>query len=104
MEMVESFTPDVMVLGYALPVENGLQFYRELVLHRARPIGCVMITGYPWRTSPNPRTCWASAICCANHSTLRSCNNYRARGRDLCRGGVQLRALIHSEHRWDYCG
>ena len=47
MEMVESFTPDVVVLDYGLPGENGLQFYQQLVRRRARPIGCVMITGYP---------------------------------------------------------
>lgn len=47
MEMIETFTPDVVVLDYGLPGENGLQFYRELVRHHARPIGCVMITGYP---------------------------------------------------------
>lgn len=47
MEIIESFTPDVVVLDYGLPGENGLQFYRELVRHRASPIGCVMITGYP---------------------------------------------------------
>jgi len=46
MQIIESFTPDVVVLDYGLPGENGLQFYRELVRHRARPIGCVMITGY----------------------------------------------------------
>lgn len=47
MEMVETFAPDVIVLDYGLPGENGLQFYRELVRHRSRPVGCVMITGYP---------------------------------------------------------
>jgi DNA-binding response OmpR family regulator len=47
MEIIETFTPDVVVLDYGLPGGNGLQFYRELVRHRARPIGCVMITGYP---------------------------------------------------------
>ena len=47
MEIIESFMPDVVVLDYGLPGGNGLQFYRELVRHRARPVGCVMITGYP---------------------------------------------------------
>jgi DNA-binding response OmpR family regulator len=46
-EMIASFTPDVVVLGYGLPGENGLQIYAEMMRHRARPIGCVMITGYP---------------------------------------------------------
>ena len=47
LEMMASFTPDVVVLDYNLPGENGLQIYSEMVRHRARPIGCVMITGYP---------------------------------------------------------
>jgi DNA-binding response OmpR family regulator len=54
MEMVESFTPDVVVLDYGLPGENGLQFYRELVRHRAHPVGCVMITGYPLENITQP--------------------------------------------------
>ena len=54
MEIIESFTPDVVVLDYGLPGENGLQFYRELVRHRARPIGCVMITGYPLEKITQP--------------------------------------------------
>jgi DNA-binding response OmpR family regulator len=47
MEMIASFTPDVLVLDYGLPGGNGLQIYTEMVRRRARPIGCVMITGYP---------------------------------------------------------
>ena len=47
MEIMESFAPDVVVLDYNLPGENGLQIYSEIVRHRARPIGCVMVTGYP---------------------------------------------------------
>lgn len=47
MEMIESFAPDVVVLDYGLLGENGLQVYREMVRHHNRPIGCVMVTGYP---------------------------------------------------------
>lgn len=47
MEIIESFTPDVIVLDYGLPGGNGFQFYQDLMRDRARPIGCVMITGYP---------------------------------------------------------
>jgi DNA-binding response OmpR family regulator len=47
MEMVESFTPDVVVLDYGLPGKNGLQIYRDLVRHSNRPVGCVMISGFP---------------------------------------------------------
>ena len=54
LEMVESFTPDVVVLDYGLPGDNGLQFYKELVRHRARPVGCVMITGYPLESISPP--------------------------------------------------
>jgi DNA-binding response OmpR family regulator len=50
MELIESFSPDVVVLDYGLPGEDGLQFYQELVRHSARPIACVMITGYPLET------------------------------------------------------
>jgi DNA-binding response OmpR family regulator len=47
MEIVQSFIPDVLVLDYALPGENGLQFFQEFLRHSPRPLGCVMITGYP---------------------------------------------------------
>lgn len=54
MELVESFTPDVVVLDYGLPGENGLQLYKELLRHRARPVGCVMITGFPLESISPP--------------------------------------------------
>ena len=47
MEINASFIPDVIVLDYNLPGENGLQIYKEMVRQRAAPIGCVMISGYP---------------------------------------------------------
>lgn len=47
MEMIESFAPDVVVIGYNLPGENGLQIYADIMRHRACPVACVMITGYP---------------------------------------------------------
>ena len=47
LEMLESFSPDVVVLDYGLPLMNGLQTYTEIVRRRARRVGCVMITGYP---------------------------------------------------------
>jgi len=47
MKMIESFSPDVVVLDYGLPVNNGLQTFVELQRRSARPLGCVMITGYP---------------------------------------------------------
>jgi len=54
MEMIESFTPDVLVLDYGLQGGNGLAFYRALMRHRARPIACVMITGYPLERISKP--------------------------------------------------
>jgi DNA-binding response OmpR family regulator len=54
MEMVESFTPDVVVLDYGLPGKNGLQIYRDLVRHRDRPVGCVMISGFPLEDLTEP--------------------------------------------------
>lgn len=47
MELMATFAPDVVVLDYNLPGENGLQIYKEMVRQSAAPIGCVMITGYP---------------------------------------------------------
>jgi DNA-binding response OmpR family regulator len=54
MEMVESFAPDVVVLDYGLPGGNGLQLYRELMRGRARPVGCVMISGFPLEDLAEP--------------------------------------------------
>ena len=47
MSLMSSFNPDVVVLDYELPGENGLQVYSAMLRRRAGPIGCVMITGYP---------------------------------------------------------
>ena len=47
LEMIESFTPDIVVLDYGLPRINGLQTYTEIVRRRAQQIGCVVITSYP---------------------------------------------------------
>jgi DNA-binding response OmpR family regulator len=44
-EMLESFTPDALVLDYGLPGIDGLQTYAEIVRRRAERIDCVMITG-----------------------------------------------------------
>jgi CheY-like chemotaxis protein len=47
MELLASFTPDVLVLDYNLPGENGLEIYAKIVSCRDCPVGCVLITGYP---------------------------------------------------------
>lgn len=47
MEMIASFAPDVVVIGYNLPGENGLKIYAEITRQRACPVACVMVTGYP---------------------------------------------------------
>lgn len=47
MEILKSFTPDVVVLDYGLPGINGLQTYTEIVHRHAPRAGCVMITGHP---------------------------------------------------------
>jgi len=47
MELLESFAPDVLVLDFNLPGENGLQIYAKILRRHAAPIGCVMITGCP---------------------------------------------------------
>ena len=48
--MLGTFTPDVAVIDYGLPRMSGLETYDEIVRRRARPIGCVMISGYPLET------------------------------------------------------
>jgi len=47
MELLETFTPDVLVLGYKMPGETGLDLYSEIMRRRVCPVGCVMITGFP---------------------------------------------------------
>jgi len=46
-EMLDTFTPDALVLDYGLPGINGLQTYAEIVRRRAKSVDCVMITGNP---------------------------------------------------------
>lgn len=50
LEMLNSFTPDVVVMDLVLPGIDGLDAYSEIVRRRRRKIGCVMITGYPMET------------------------------------------------------
>ena len=45
--ILESFSPDALILDYGLPDIDGLQTYAEIVRRQARTIGCVMITGNP---------------------------------------------------------
>jgi len=47
LSMSESFKPDVVVLDYGLHGMNGVQTYSQLKRRCTRPLGCVMITGYP---------------------------------------------------------
>ena len=54
MHMIESFSPDVVVLDYGLPDSNGLQIYADMVRYSSCPIGCVMITGYPLENINHP--------------------------------------------------
>ncbi|MBK5104410.1 MAG: response regulator [Burkholderiales bacterium] len=46
-KMLDSFSPDVLVLDFHLPGQTGLQIYAEIMRNRTSPISCVMITGYP---------------------------------------------------------
>lgn len=50
MEILKSFTPNVVVLDYALPDINGMRTYTEIVHRQAPQAGCVMITGHPTET------------------------------------------------------
>lgn len=54
MEIMASFAPDVVVLDYELPGENGLEIYAKLMRHTAHPIHCVMVTGYPLERVAHP--------------------------------------------------
>jgi DNA-binding response OmpR family regulator len=47
LEMLESFTPDALVMDYGLPDVDGLRTYAEIVRRQARRIDCVMLTGNP---------------------------------------------------------
>jgi DNA-binding response OmpR family regulator len=47
MEMLKSFTPDLVVLDFALPGIDGLRAYANFVRVRLQKPSCVMITGYP---------------------------------------------------------
>jgi DNA-binding response OmpR family regulator len=44
--MLDSFTPDVVVMDLALPGIDGLDAYSEIVRRRGRRVACVMITGH----------------------------------------------------------
>lgn len=45
-KVLESFTPDIVVLDFGLPGMDGLQTYAVVVRHRAPQAGCVMISGH----------------------------------------------------------
>lgn len=44
-EILQSFTPDIVVLDYGLPGMDGLQTYTRILSRRAPLASCVMITG-----------------------------------------------------------
>lgn len=46
MEILESFTPDIVLLDYDLPVINGIQIYAAILRRSAPEAGCVMMTGH----------------------------------------------------------
>jgi len=54
MEMVGAFEPDVVVLDYGLPGKNGLQILSDMQRESRRPMGCVMVTGYPLEKIAGP--------------------------------------------------
>jgi DNA-binding NtrC family response regulator len=55
-KLLDSFTPDVLVLDFHLPGQTGLQIYADIMRYRSSPISCIMITGYPLeRIAPSAR-------------------------------------------------
>jgi len=46
-EVLKTFTPDLVVLDYSLPGIDGLRTYSEIVRLSSRKPGCIMITGFP---------------------------------------------------------
>ena len=46
-EMLDSFSPDAVVMDYRLPGMNGLDTYTEMSRRQTKKIDCVMITGDP---------------------------------------------------------
>lgn len=45
-KVLESFTPDIVVLDFGLPGMDGLQTYEIIVRRQAPQAGCVMISGH----------------------------------------------------------
>lgn len=46
LKILESFTPDVVVLDFGLPGMDGLQIYAVVVRHQAPHACCIMISGH----------------------------------------------------------
>lgn len=46
LEMLDSFSPEVVVMDLGLPGIDGLDAYSEIVRRQGRRVGCVMITGH----------------------------------------------------------
>lgn len=46
MEILESFTPDIILLDFDLPGINGVDIYAAILRRSAPQAGCVMITGH----------------------------------------------------------
>jgi len=44
-EILDTFSPDAIVMDFRLPGMNGLDTYTEMMSGQARKIDCVMITG-----------------------------------------------------------
>lgn len=45
--LLDTFSPDVVVMDYSLPGMDGVQTYAEICRRRAAPLSCVMVTGHP---------------------------------------------------------
>lgn len=45
-KMLESFSPDAILMDYQLPGMNGIDTYKKMMRQKTKKIDCVMITGH----------------------------------------------------------
>src|SRR5689334_5562041 len=46
-EILETFSPDAVIMDFRLPNIDGLRIYAEIIRRQGRKINCVIVTGNP---------------------------------------------------------